>query len=182
MVLIALALICIATVPLRGGDLGRLADIRLRGLWIPVIALVLQVGITVLVTGGSPLMHRVLHIATYVMIGLFLWANRRLPGVRIVGLGALLNTIAIVANGGVMPASATAERLSGLHLRAGFDNSAHLNHALLGFLGDVIPWPGPLHNVLSVGDLIIFAGMLVLLHRACDRRAPRPIAPGPLPD
>ena len=180
MVLIALALICIVTVPLCGGNLARLADVRLRGLWIPMIALVLQVGITVLATGGSPLAHRVLHIVTYALIGLFLWANRRLAGVRIVGLGALLNAIAIVANGGVMPASATAERLSGLHLRAGFDNSAHLSHARLPFLGDVIPWPGPLHNVLSIGDLIIFAGTLVLLHRACGRRAPRPIALRPL--
>jgi hypothetical protein len=180
MILIALALICVALVPLRGGELSRLADIRLRGLWIPVAALVLQVVITVLVTGGSPLVHRLLHIATYALLASFLWANRRLPGMAVVALGAGLNTLAILANGGVMPASATAERIAGMHLRAGFDNSAHLSHELLPFLGDIIPWPGPLHNVLSVGDLIIFAGTFVLLQRACGRGAPRPIALRPL--
>ena len=39
------------------------------------------------------------------------------------------------------------------------------------WLGDLIPVPGPLPNVLSIGDCIIFAGMLVLLHRACHTPA-----------
>jgi hypothetical protein len=182
MILIVLALLCVLTVPLRGGRLSRLADLRLRGLWLPVLALVVQVLITEVVRGGSAAAHRELHILTYVMLGGFLWANRRLPGLKIVGLGALLNTLAIVANRGVMPASATAERLSGLQLGAGFANSAHFGHELLPFLGDIIPWPGPLPNVLSIGDLIIFAGTVVLLQRACGRNAPRLIRLRPIAD
>jgi hypothetical protein len=180
MILIVLALLCVLTVPLRGGHLSRLADLRLRGLWLPVLALLVQLVITEIARGGSETVHRELHILSYVMLGAFLWVNRRLPGLRIVALGAMLNTLAIVANRGVMPASATAERLSGLHLPPGFDNSAHLGHALLPFLGDIIPWPGPLPNVLSIGDLIIFAGTIVLLHRACGRDAPRPIQLRPI--
>jgi hypothetical protein len=179
-ILIVLALLCVLTVPLRGGRLSRLADLRLRGLWLPVAALLVQVVITEVARGGSAALHRELHVFTYVMLGAFLWLNRRLPGLKIVGLGALLNTLAIVANRGVMPASATAERLSGLHLPPGFDNSAHLRHELLPFLGDVIPWPGPLPNVLSIGDLIIFTGTIVLLHRACGRNAPHPIRLRPI--
>lgn len=170
MVLIALALLCVATVPLTGGNLARLADIGLRGLWIPMLALAVQVVITVVAPTGSMVLHRALHIATYLMIGLFLWANRRLPGIRLLTFGAACNGAAIIANLGVMPASRSAERLAGLSLRAGFDNSAPVHHALLAWLGDIIPWPGPLHNVLSVGDLLIFAGTVVLLHRCC--RAP----------
>ena len=181
MILIVLTMLCVLTVPLRGGRLARLADLRLRGLWLPVLALVLQVVITEIARGGSEALHRELHILTYVMLGAFLWLNRRLPGLKIVGLGALLNTLAIVANRGVMPASATAERLSGLHLPPGFDNSAHFGHERLPFLGDIIPWPGPLPNVLSIGDLIIFAGTIVLLHRACGPQAPRPIRLRPIP-
>jgi hypothetical protein len=180
MILIVLALLCVLTVPLSGGHLARLADLRLRGLWLPVLALLVQVVITEIARGGSETLHRELHIFSYVMLGAFLWANRRLPGLRIVALGAMLNTLAIVANRGVMPASATAERLSGLHLPPGFDNSAHLGHALLPFLGDIIPWPGPLPNVLSIGDLVIFTGTIVLLHRACGRHAPRLIQLRPI--
>jgi Family of unknown function (DUF5317) len=182
MILIVLALLCVLTVPLRGGNLARLADLQLRGLWLPVLSLVVQVAITEVVRGGSEALHRELHIFTYVMLVAFLWLNRRLPGLRIVALGALLNMLAIVVNRGVMPASATAERLSGLHLPPGFDNSAHFGHELLPFLGDIIPWPGPLPNVLSIGDLIIFAGTVVLLHRACGRDAPRLIQLRPITD
>ncbi len=171
MVLIALALICVATVPLTGGNLARLADIRLRGLWIPLVALTVQVIITVVVPAGNLTLHRGLHIATYVMIGLFLWSNRRVAGIRLLTLGAACNAAAIVANLGVMPASRSAERLAGLSLRAGFDNSAPVDHAHLAWLGDIIPWPGPLPNVLSVGDVLIFAGTMVLLHRSCRRGA-----------
>lgn len=171
MILIALAALCLATVPLTGGNLGRLATLRLQGLWTPVAALAVQVVITVVAPGGNPTLHRALHIVTYVMIAAFLWCNRRLPGVRVIALGALSNATAIVANGGVMPAAVTAERLAGLHLRAGFDNSAPVLHPHLLWLGDVIPWPGPLPNVLSVGDCLIFAGTLLLAHRTCSRSA-----------
>jgi hypothetical protein len=181
-VLIALAGLCLLSVPLTGGNLGRLASLRLRGLWTPVLALALQVVITTIAPEGHPLLHRVAHVGTYVAIGLFLWCNRRISGVRLIGLGAFLNALAIALNGGVMPAAQAAERLAGMHLRAGFDNSAPVAHAHLTWLGDVIPWPGPLPNVLSIGDLVIYAGTLVLLHRTCGPRAPRPIVRGPVPD
>jgi hypothetical protein len=179
MILIALAGLCMLSVPLTGGNLGRLASLRLAGLWTPMLALALQVVLTTIAPAGHPVLHRVAHIGTYVAIGLFLWFNRRLAGVKLIGVGAFLNALAITLNGGVMPATRTAERLAGMHLRPGFDNSAPIAHAHLPWLGDVIPWPGPLPNVLSVGDLLIFAGTLVLLHRTCGRRA-RPIALEPV--
>ena len=167
MILVALAAGCVLSVLLLGGRLSRLARLRLRGLWIPIAALAVQVVITVIAPGGDPALHRLAHVLTYAMIGLFLWCNRRLPGVALIALGAVSNAAAIVANGGIMPASATAERLSGLRMGAGFHNSALLVHPRLPWLGDVIPWPGPLPNVLSIGDALIFTGTLVLLHRSC---------------
>lgn len=182
MILIVLAGLCLLSVPLTGGSLGRLASVRLRGLGVPMIALAVQVVLTNIAPEGHPELHRLVHIGTYVLIAVFLWLNRRLPGVLVIGAGAMLNALAIVVNGGVMPASEAAERLSGVHLRAGFDNSAHVAHAHLIWLGDIIPWPGPLPNVLSVGDCVIFLGTLVLLHRTCGRRAPRPIALTAIPE
>jgi hypothetical protein len=182
MILIALAGLCLLSVPLTGGRLSRLADIRLRGTWIPIAALALQVVIVTIAPGGNPAVHKAVHIATYVLIGLFLWANRRLPGIKIIGLGAFLNGLTIVLNGGVMPASLTAQRLAGLHIGTGFQNSAALAHPLLPWLGDVIPWPGPLPNVLSPGDCIIYVGMLVLVHRICARSMRIRVALPPVPD
>jgi hypothetical protein len=175
MILIVLALLCLASVPLTGGSLGRLASIRVRGTWVPVVALAIQVLITTVIRDGHEELHKAVHIATYVLIGVFLWSNRRLPGVKVVGLGAFLNALAITVNGGQMAASRTAERLAGLHLGAGFENSAPLTHPHLLWLGDIIPWPGPLPNVLSIGDCLIYIGTLILLHRVCRRSADRAV-------
>ncbi len=87
MILIAFALLCLLSVPLTGGRVSRLASIRVRGTWVPVVALAIQVLITVVIRNGSEEMHKAVHIATYVLIGVFLWCNRRLPGVKVIGLG-----------------------------------------------------------------------------------------------
>jgi hypothetical protein len=175
MILIAFALLCLLSVPLTGGRLGRLASIRLRGTWVPVVALAIQVLITTVAPDGHEGLHKAVHIATYVLIGVFLWSNRRLPGVKVIGLGAFLNALVITVNDGQMAASRTAERLAGLHLGGGFENSAPLTHPHLLWFGDIIPWPGPLPNVLSIGDCLIYAGTLILLHRVCRRSGDGPV-------
>ncbi len=175
MLLVVTALALIASVPLAGGRLGRLADIRPRAIWAVLLAAALQVGITDVIPAGSHWLHAVVHVLSYVLDAYFLFANRRLVGVPLVALGAALNVLAIVANGGVMPASGAAMRIAGIASRPGFDNSAALAHPHLAFLGDVIPVPGPwpIGNVLSAGDLIIFVGALVVLHVACGSRLSR---------
>ena len=172
MLLVVTAIALLVTVPLAGGRLTRLADIRIRAVWAVLLAAAIQVGISDVVPGGSHWVHVALNIASYGLDAYFLFANRRLAGVPIVALGAGLNVLAITSNGGVMPASATALRIAGIDPRAGFDNSAHLLHAHLAFLGDVIPVPGPwpIGNVLSIGDLTIFVGALIVLHHACASR------------
>jgi len=175
-ILIALAALCILTVPVTGGDLRRLGELQLRWLWLAPLALAAQWVITTLAPQGNPAVHVAVHLATYGLLWLFLWINRGIGGLRLIAMGTLCNTVAIVANGGVMPASATAQRIAGLVEKAGFNNSAAVSHPHLLWLGDIIPAPGPLPNVLSVGDLVIFTGLLVLLHTTCRRRlgAPAP--------
>jgi hypothetical protein len=171
MLLVITALALVASVPLAGGRLGALAEIRPRAVWAVLLAAAIQVAITQM-AGGSHELHVVLHVLSYVLDAYFLFANRRLAGVPLVALGAALNVVAIVGNGGVMPANPTALRISGIASRPGFDNSAVLAHPHLAFLGDVIPVPGPwpIGNVLSIGDLIIFVGAAVVLHVACASR------------
>jgi hypothetical protein len=171
MILIVIAALCLITVPLTGGSLSRLADLQLRWLWLAPVALAVQVLIITIAPGGNTTVHAAVHIGTYGLIALFLWLNRNIAGAPIIGVGVLANTAAIVANGGVMPAAVSAQRLAGLvEGGAGFHNSAPILHPHLLWLGDIIPVPGPLPNVLSIGDCLIFAGMLVLLHLATRQR------------
>jgi hypothetical protein len=172
MLLVIAALLLVLSVPLAGGRLARLTDIRIRASWAVFVSAVIQVGITAVARGGSHGVHVGLHLASYGFAGWFLVANRRLVGLPVVALGAGLNLLAISLNGGEMPASATALRIAGIDTSGGFQNSGVVAHPHLAVLGDIIPVPGPwpIGNVLSIGDLIIFAGALVLLHRTCGSR------------
>ncbi len=180
MFLVAAAVVLVLVVPLLGGDLRRLRTLTLTRRPVLFGALVVQVLITT-VPGLAPrLVLSVVHVLTYLALGYVVWANRRLPGVAIFGLGTGLNAIAITANGGRMPASAAALRAAGLPQQtSAFANSAGVAHPHLGWLGDVMSTPSflPLRNMLSVGDLLILVGAAVLVHRTCayrgTHRAPR---------
>jgi hypothetical protein len=182
MILIAAALACVASVPLSGGRLGRLLDLQLRWGWAALSALALQIIITTLAPGGSTGLHELLHIASYALAAACIIANRRIAGLPILALGAALNSLAIIANAGIMPASARAMRLAGLAPSDHFANSASVAHPRLLALGDVIPIPGPwpLGNVISIGDILIIAGLLTVLHRA-SRDTPSTPLSGALP-
>jgi hypothetical protein len=172
MLLVIAALALLATVPLAGGRLTRLADIQVRAIWAVLLAAFIQVGISNIAPGGSHALHAGLNVLSYVLDAYFIFANRRLAGVPLVATGAALNVLAITTNGGVMPANPVALRVAGITARAGFDNSAALAHPHLAFLGDVFPVPGPwpIGNVLSAGDLVILLGAVILLHVTCRSR------------
>jgi Family of unknown function (DUF5317) len=171
--LVAVIALALLTVPLAGGRVSRLAEVRMR--WTPVIfgALAIQVVIVSLLPSGNPSLHRVLHLGSYALAAAFLAANRRTPGLRVIAVGGLLNATAIVANNGVMPASAYALRTAGEFTKAnGFMNSTQLAHPKLLFLGDIfaIPRSWPLHNVFSIGDICIAAGAAIAIHALSGSR------------
>lgn len=167
--------ICLLTVPLAGGRLSLLADVRFRGAGLAVLGLALQVlAISVLPTGSRTL-HAGAHIASYLLLGTMLALNLRIPWLWLVGLGGLSNFVAIAANGGVMPASRAAlARAGSLPAPGHFINSTVLEHPRLQFLGDVFAVPAPwAHNVFSVGDIVIAAGLLLTLHALTASRLVR---------
>jgi len=173
MILALAYLLCLLSVPLAGGRLSALADVQLRGPSLAVAAIVVQVLIVSILPGSLGSWSEPLHVLSYLLLGAFAWANRRLAGVPIVALGGALNFLAISVNGGVMPADPDALAAAGRSVAEGeFSNSAAVTDPKLQFLGDVIPTPGwlPVSNVYSVGDLLILTGAFVLVHVACGSR------------
>jgi hypothetical protein len=167
-------LLCLATVPLARGRLGALADLRVRAGWLLVVAIAVQVLIVSVIPGaGSAATHNAAHVATYVLVGAFVIANRRIPWVWLIALGGALNFAAIAANGGVMPADPRAEAAAGLAAAPGeFVNSGVVADPHLAFLGDVfwVPSSWPVSNVFSVGDVLILVGALLAMHCLCGSR------------
>jgi hypothetical protein len=163
----------VLTVPLAGGRLSSLESVRLRWLWLAFVAFGLQVVLVTVVPEGNTDLHRGLHLATYGLVGACVVRNLDLRFLWVAALGGLLNFIAIVANGGVMPARRGALETAGLEVQSGsFANSDLVDDARLAFLGDVfaIPagWPGA--NVFSVGDVVMVLGVFLALHAAAGSR------------
>ena len=168
MLIVILALCILGAVPLVGGRYARLASLRVRGSWLVVLALGVQVLIISILDIRSEVVSQSLHLATYLMLGLCLVLNRSVRHLWVVTLGWCCNFAAIAANGGVMPTSNAAARAIGRTATDGFENSAPADDARLAFLGDILPTPRslPLANVLSIGDLLLLTGLAAVAFAA----------------
>ncbi len=174
MTLALLFVVALVSVPLAGGRLSALGDLKLRSIWLAGLAFGVQVLLVTVLPEGDETLHRAAHLVTYALVGACLFRNLDLPFAWLIALGGALNFAAIAVNGGVMPASRSALATAGLEPAGGgsFANSDLVEGAHLAFLGDVfaIPagWPGA--NVFSVGDVLLVAGALLALHVVCGSR------------
>lgn len=167
---------------LRGGRIGHLGSLRLRGLWLLLPSAVLQLLIFPLgnrgpvIPWGTPYWH----IVSYLFLMGFVVCNWRYSELAVMGAGLFLNFLAIAANGGYMPASAEALRLAGRELLAQALEAETLvgNTVLmsaktrLNLLGDWLYLPAwvPLSSAFSVGDVILGLGAAAFLGRRMVRR------------
>jgi Family of unknown function (DUF5317) len=165
---LAFAVVLVAAL---GGRLDNLGSVDVRGKAPIIGAFALQLlVVTIAPFTFSHAVASAIHLASYGLAIVFLYANRRLPNLWIAALGGACNFTAIAANGGTMPASRTALAAAGMPVtRDGFENSAAVAHARLAFLGDVFSVPRglPLSNVFSVGDLLLLIGAAAMLAGIC---------------
>ncbi len=173
MLLVLVVVLGVATVPLARGRFLALAQLRFRRSWLLLIALLLQLAITLVFEGSRTGAHYVAHVASYGLIVAFIVVNRRIPGMWLVGVGTMMNVVVIAANGGVMPTSPDALAAAGLPTSPGtFENSTVVAAPTLSFLGDIfaVPESWPLSNVFSPGDVCIAIGVIVVIHRVTGSR------------
>jgi hypothetical protein len=118
-----------------------------------------------------------------VLLLTFIAANRYLPGMVLVLLGFGLNALVIIANGG-MPVSPDA--LVAVGGSPTVDPGKHqllTDGSSLAFLADVIP-VRVLSTVVSIGDIILAAGVGILVVGLMRRFPPSPgrrLRPRPVP-
>jgi hypothetical protein len=170
--LVVLVVVAAALVPLARGRLSALLDVRLASPWLLLVAVAFQVA-ALWIPGETDAWRAAAHVASFPFGIAFVWANREIPGLWLVSLGAISNGVAVAANGGVMPASASAVRTAGLEVSPdGFVNSGVLDDPKLLFLGDVfaVPASWPFANVFSVGDVLIAVGAAYAIHATCGSR------------
>lgn len=151
-----------------------------RWRWPVLVWLAFVLQFLVLILGLAQAAAPVLHVLTYVAAIAFLWLNRHLRGLLVVGAGALLNAVTIALNGGVLPARPQAVASAGLDHGDGFANSAVVADPVLPWLGDVFAWPAPmpLANTFSVGDMLIVLGVVIAAWSGTSRLGSRPAEVG----
>src|SRR5206468_4995 len=105
--------------------------------------------------------------------------NIRLAGVPLILAGLALNLLVIASNGG-MPVSREALESSGQGdvLQELIDEGAAKHHLLtdddvLTALADVIPVGGPIKQVVSLGDVFVYAGVVWLIVAVMRGRIPQ---------
>jgi hypothetical protein len=103
MTLLLAFLLLLVTVPVAGGRLSRLSELRIRGIWLGVLAFGIQVLLVTVVPSGNETLHRLAHLATYGLVAGCILRNLDIRFMWMVAAGGVLNYIAIAANGGVMP-------------------------------------------------------------------------------
>ena len=157
---------------LLGGRIERLASVRFRLAPLAVAALAIQLVLfSPLAADLPPDVGRSIYVASTVLVAVVVAANVRLTGVPLVVAGAVCNLAAIVANGGAMPASASALGAIGAGVRA-HTNSVLADRPALEPLTDIFATPAwlPFANVFSVGDVLIGLGIAVAIAAAMRNR------------
>jgi hypothetical protein len=162
----------------------RIAALPLRSAWLALLALVLQYPLLLAPFGETQqvVLHQILFLVSHLLLLAFVWLNRSMVGIQIVGLGVVLNLAAILANGGFMPVTpealvqinpgtSLAQFPAGLHYGYSKDIILAREQTNLWLLSDVLvlappfPWP----TAFSLGDLLLAFGIGVLVQGPRER-------------
>lgn len=162
---------------LRRGSLRGFLDIRLKYGWMFPILLAVQLMMYWLQAkyAWASTISTYVFMSVYIIGFVFLWLNRKEKGFIILLIGAFLNFLVMVANGGRMPVSLEAAQavLDPFYvetLRQGIVYGKHValtESTRLAFLGDIIPLTKPYykHQVISIGDVVMGIGIFLYIQQ-----------------
>lgn len=164
---------------IRKGSLKNLAYYKIKFVPLILLSCIMQIGIYLAYKYNIEMIQNydiVIHFVSYIVLFAGLMGNFDNKWFLLITVGIVLNFIVIFLNGGKMPVSLDAAEKIGLDatalsvlLTAKAGTHQLLGpDALLGILGDVIPFALPqalkfFSNIYSVGDIFMFVGILGLL-------------------
>ena len=165
---------------LAGGSLRPLEHLRIHWWALAPVGLALQGAPLPEIPRVDPaLLASAVLLASYGMLLGFTVVNRRLPGAVLIFAGLALNLAVIAPNGG-MPVDPVAARMAGAGTIAIEETAKHHLRGpddVLPFLGDVIALPPPARLVISVGDVVLYAGVLCFVVTTMRGRARENVRP-----
>jgi len=158
---------------LRRGSILRLASLRARLWWLLLLAFLVKFLAVKLHGAGIQDMSGFmlyLQAGVYFVSILFIVLNRYLPWMKLILTGTISNAAVVMLNGGRMPVSEDAlvdlgklQRVE--ELREGQDvmHSLAEEDTVAPFMGDWILVQSPLNTIVSIGDILVMVGVILLI-------------------
>jgi len=149
--------------------------VHIRAGVLALFALAMQAVAIFAPLGFDDIPKRLIFELSYVVLIFFAVVNLPRPGFLVIGIGLLLNFLAIVANGGLMPVTAEnlarIDQLDRIEGRAEGDAIPRTKNVLktkddthFYVLSDRLVIDNPIYvPILSIGDLVIGAGLVITL-------------------
>jgi hypothetical protein len=163
---------------LTGGRMRNVEKLRLRWWGLAPLGLALQLLPISGSTHGQRVITVSLLIASYPVLLLFAWANIRLAGFVLIFVGLALNLTVIAANQGMpvtkhaLVASGQGDLLGELQKHPGAKHFlAKPGNVVFEPLADVIPIGDPVNQVVSIGDMVVYVGVVWLIVAAMRGRS-----------
>ena len=159
----------------------RFPNVELRIAGIVPVALAIQLIAVFVDLGSDDLIRRILFVASYLLLIVFVFANVRRPSIALFGAGVLLNFLPIIANGGLMPITPeTLQKTGGVPqdarigewVRDTKDVLLERDDVHLYFFSDRLTSDLSPFRAFSIGDLVLIGGAVFLL---LDLLLPRPL-------
>ena len=176
--LLATLIVAVLVVVLTRGSFTQLAQLPVRWPAPLFVALALQVLLDVVELPDDRLddLGFGLLLASYLLLLAFCVVNARITGLAVIGVGVALNALVIGLNHG-MPTRPYERERAGRVVEVPIERDAkhrpEEDDDRLLLLSDQIVPPDPIDEVISVGDLVIGAGLIVLCYTGSRRARPR---------
>ena len=164
----------VLVVVLTRGSFERLGQIRLRALWMLLVALAGQLVLELVDFPEDRIedLGFALLLGTYALVLAFCILNRRFTGMTVIAIGVALNVLVIALNQGMPTKDDVVER-GGREVHVPIERTVkhrpEEDDDLLPFLGDVLSAPGVPNQQFSVGDVVIGMGVAGVCFEASRR-------------
>jgi len=153
--------VAIVVIPLTNGSVTRLAEVRFRRVWLLVAGLALQIALELV--DMAPARYEDVGVAillvSYLALLGFCASNLRTRGIELIGLGIALNAIVIALNLG-MPYKVA----DGLPRETTVKHRPTRDSDVAVFLSDQIVFGDPVDAAISIGDIVLAAGIVELAY------------------
>jgi hypothetical protein len=160
------------------GSFRRLYRLPIQSIWMVLVALTIQIFLAFVDLPSDRFddLGLALVMASYAFLLAFCFVNLRISMMWVIGLGIALNALVIGLNQGMPTADHEVTTRSGRTVEEPIERTAkhrpESDDDLLPFLGDRLRVPEPVDEVISIGDIVIGLGIILVCYQGSRVRPP----------